>query len=157
MKLAVAFDAVLGDTRPLWNAWLEDAERRFRSIAELDVSSLPEDRVAAASALDDWAAAGIGDWRSSLERFAEDHAPLFLRPDAATAAALRRLHSAGAEVAAFTDAPEPLARVAAAHLGAARRLRTLETGANAEARAVTRLGDGTVVIRTRGDLVAHAP
>jgi hypothetical protein len=81
LKLALDLDAVLGDTAPLWRAWLEDAARRYRSIAELDPASLPSDRAEAADRLDHWAKAGIGDWRAALERFAEDRAPAFLRPD----------------------------------------------------------------------------
>ena len=122
MKLALDLDAVLGDTRPLWNAWLEDATRRFRSIAELDPATLPADRAAAARELDRWAEHGIGDWRGSLTRFAEDHAPVYLRPRAPVSAALRRLDAAGAQISVFTDAPVELARVALAHLGAARRV-----------------------------------
>jgi phosphoglycolate phosphatase-like HAD superfamily hydrolase len=122
VKLALDLDAVLGDTRPLWNAWLEDAARRFRSIAELDPGTLPADRTAAARELDHWAEHGVGDWRGSLARFAEDHAPVYLRPRAPVSAALRRLDAAGAEISVFTDAPVELARVALAHLGAARRV-----------------------------------
>ena len=44
--IALDLDGVLGDTRPLWRAWLEDAARRFR-MQELD--GLPADRVAAAA------------------------------------------------------------------------------------------------------------
>jgi phosphoglycolate phosphatase-like HAD superfamily hydrolase len=157
VKLAVALDAVLGDTRPLWRAWLADASRRFRAIAELDPAALPEDRAAAAAALDAWAAQGVGDWRGALERFAEDHAPLHLRPDERTAATLRRLHGGGARIVAFSDAPEPLARVAVAHLGIGRRLEALETAAGAEERALERLGDGVVVIRSRDELLALSP
>ena len=55
----------------------------------------PADRGAAAEELDRWAEHGIGDWRASLERFAEDHAPVHVRRDAAVAAsAARRLRSA---------------------------------------------------------------
>jgi phosphoglycolate phosphatase-like HAD superfamily hydrolase len=157
VKLAVDLDAVLGDTRPLWKAWLEDAHRRYRTIAELDPSALSSDRGAAAAALDDWAAQGIGDWRASLERFAEDHATLHLRPDGAVTAALRRLQSEGARIVAFTDAPEPLARVAAAHLGLARRLEGLETGAGSRERALNRLGDGVVVVASRDELLGLTP
>jgi hypothetical protein len=53
--LAIELDGVLGDTRPLWRDWLEDAARRYRSIAPLDPSALPEDRAAAAAELDRWA------------------------------------------------------------------------------------------------------
>jgi phosphoglycolate phosphatase-like HAD superfamily hydrolase len=153
VKVAVDLDGVVGDTRPLWLAWLEDARRRFRAIAELDPGSLPPSRGAAADALDEWATQGIGDWRGSLERFAEDHAPLYLRPDAAVVTALRRLQAGGARIVAFTDAPEALAQVAAAHLGIARRLEALEFGAGAEARAAERLGDGAVVVRKRDELL----
>lgn len=156
MKVAIDLDSVLGDTHGLWAAWLEDAARRYRTIAELDRGALPTDRVAAAAALDRWAEAGVGDWRGALERFAEDHAPLYLRPDAATTSALRALQGSGAELAAFTDAPEPLARVASAYLGLARRIRSLVAGADAEERALVSLGDGARVVRTREELLALA-
>jgi phosphoglycolate phosphatase-like HAD superfamily hydrolase len=154
--LAVDLDAVLGDTHPLWRAWLEDAARRFRPIAELDPASLPGDRAEAAARLDRWAEAGVGDWRASLERFAEDRAPVHLRPNADAGAALRRLTAAGVRVGAFTDAPEPLARVAAAQLGAERRLDALEAGAGALDRLLARLGPDTQVVRSRAELLRVA-
>ena len=154
--VAVDLDAVLGDTRPLWNAWLEDAARRFRSIAELDVSALPRDRAAAAEELDRWAARGVGDWRAALTRFAEDRAPVYLRPNAETSAALRAAVAQGTRVGVFTDAPEPLARLALSHLGAARHVDALETGADALERLLVRLGPETRVARTRAELVRHA-
>jgi phosphoglycolate phosphatase-like HAD superfamily hydrolase len=142
VNVAIDLDGVLGDTRPLWNDWLEDAARRFRSIAELDPTALPHDRVAAAKELDRWAERGIGDWRASLARFAEDHAPVYLRPRAPVSAALRRLEVAGVRIEVFTDAPEELARVALAHLGAARRVH-----------ALTAKPDGdSVVVRTPDEL-----
>lgn len=154
--VAIDLDGALGDTHGLWQAFLADAARRFRSIAELDVGSLPADRGAAADALDGWAAAGIGDWRSALERFAEDHAPVYLRPSAAASAALRRLAAAGWRVGVFTDAPEELARIALTQLGAARRVEALETGPGARERLLERLGDGADVAASAGDLEALA-
>ncbi len=147
--VALDLDAVLGDTHELWADWLADVERKFRSIAQLDVADLPTDRAAAAAQLDTWAEHGIGDWRAQLERFAEDHAPIYLRPDPGANATLRALHAAGARIIAFTDAPEPLARVAAAQLGATRRLEAIESGAGAESRALALLGSGAAVARTR--------
>src|SRR5215208_3732362 len=138
LRVALDLDAVLGDTRPLWDAWLEDAARRFRSIAELDPASLPHHRSEAARELDRWAERGIGDWRASLGRFAEDHAPVYLRPRAPVSAALRRLEAAGARIDVFTDAPEELARVALSHLGAARRVQAV----------TTQPADGAVVVRS---------
>jgi phosphoglycolate phosphatase-like HAD superfamily hydrolase len=151
--LAIDLDGALGDTRPLWSDFLTDASRRFAAIAPLDPEALPEDRAAAAAELDRWAAQGIGDWRGALERFAEDRAPVFLRPDAEASAALRSLAAAGARLGVFTDAPEPLARVALAHLGAARRVEAVEAGADARERLVERLGGDATIVSSRDDLV----
>lgn len=118
--VTVDLDRALGDTRPLWDAFLADAARRFASIAPLDPVSLPRDRRAASRRLDEWAANGVGDWRGALTRFAEDHAPVYLRPDPSANSALRALRRRGARVVAVTDAPEELADVALAHLGLSR-------------------------------------
>ena len=142
-SLALDLDAVLADTRPLWNDWVEDASRRTR--VELD---LPEDRGAAALLLDEQ----LGDWRPLLERFAEDRAPVYFRPRAETAAQLRKLQAAGVRLGAFTDAPRELADVALAHAGAARRLAAVGTLDE----VLRELGDGAVVVRTRAELTAAA-
>jgi phosphoglycolate phosphatase-like HAD superfamily hydrolase len=126
--VVVDLDGALGDTRPLWDAFLADAARRFESIAALDPAVLPADRVEAAAELDRWAESGVGDWRRALERFAEDHAPVYLRPDPDANAALRRLQRSGATVVVATDAPEPLARVAVAQLGVGRSVDELRAG-----------------------------
>ncbi|HEY8103991.1 MAG TPA: hypothetical protein VIE18_05705 [Gaiellaceae bacterium] len=140
MRLAIDLDA-LGDTRPLWRDWLADASR------VLDVEGLPDDRAAAAAELD---ARGAGNWRTLLERFAEDRAPVYLRPAAEVSAALRSLQASGASLAVFTDAPEELARVALAQLGATRRVDTVAAGAG----ALERLGADVTLVRTRDELVA---
>ena len=150
--VAIDLDRALGDTRPLWRDFLVDAARRFGSIAPLDPAALPDDRAAAAVELDSWAQAGVGDWRSALERYAEDRAPVYLRPRAEASAALRTLASAGWRIGVFTDAPEPLARVALAHLGAARRVEAVETGAGARERLLARLGPDATVITTAEEL-----
>jgi phosphoglycolate phosphatase-like HAD superfamily hydrolase len=129
----IDLDHALGDTHPLWEAFLADAARRFASIARLDPATLPGDRAAAARELDRWAAGGVGDWRKALERFAEDHAPVYLRPDPQANAAVRAMKASGRRVRVVTDAPEPLARVALDHLGLARAVDELvaETGSRA--------------------------
>jgi phosphoglycolate phosphatase-like HAD superfamily hydrolase len=130
--VAIDLDGVLGDTRPLWDAFLEDVSRR----AHVDASRLEEE---------------LPNWRTLLERFAEDHAPVYLRPSAPATAALRRLHADGVRLGAFTDAPEELARVALAHLGGSRRIDVLEAGPGALERLLTRLPDARVV-RTLAEL-----
>jgi phosphoglycolate phosphatase-like HAD superfamily hydrolase len=149
--IAIDLD-VLGDTRPLWNDWLADAARRFHSISPLDPAALPEDRAAAAQQLDAWAKHGVGDWQVALGRFAEDRAPVYLRPDAEISAGLRELAARGDRLGVFTDAPEPLARIAVSQLGADRRIEALETGAGALERLLERLGPDTLVVQDRSAL-----
>jgi len=141
MTLAIDLD-VLGDTRTLWRDWLHDASR------VLDVEGLPEDRAAAAAELD---ARGAGNWRTLLGRYAEDRAPVYLRPAAEVSAALRRLQTQGVRLAVFTDAPAELARVALSQLGAARRVDAVEAGAG----ALERLGRDVTVVRSREELLAQ--
>jgi hypothetical protein len=147
-SLAIDLDA-LGDTRRLWHAWLESA----RSMLEIDPEALPDDRGEAAAALD---AAGAGNWRILLERFVEDHAPAYLRRDAATSAALQALASRNVTLGVFTDAPLELARTALSQLGAARRVVALEAGAGALDRLVAEIGTDADVVRTRSDLLSRA-
>jgi phosphoglycolate phosphatase-like HAD superfamily hydrolase len=141
LALALDLDGVLADTRPLWEAWLEDAARRTR--VQLVV---PEDREAAARVLDE----ALGDWRPLLARFAADRAPLWIRPRPDTNASLRRLVAAGARIGVFSDAPRELAEIALAHAGAARQVEVV--GTLAEVREA--LGEGVVVVRLREQLAA---
>lgn len=129
--LAIDLD-VLGDTAELWQAFLADVSRR----AHVDPARLEEE---------------LPNWRVLLERFAEDHAPVYLRPSAPATAALRRLHGGGARLGVFTDAPEELARVALAHLGGTRRIEALEAGPGALERLLERL-PGARVVRTLAEL-----
>jgi phosphoglycolate phosphatase-like HAD superfamily hydrolase len=125
--VAIDLDAVLGDTHLLWREFLVSAARRYVSIAPLDVDHLPTDRREAAVVLDEWAAHGIGDWRSALARFAEERAPVFLRPNAEANGAVRSLAAGGYRIGVVTDAPKELAEVVVAHLGLARHVEVLET------------------------------
>ena len=139
LALALDLDAVLADTRPLWEAWLEDAARRAR--VELDV---PEDREAAAVVLDE----ALGDWRPLLARFAADRAPLWIRPRPDTNGALRRLRADGARIGVFSDAPRELIDIALAHSGAAREIEVV--GTLGEVRAA--LGGDIVIVDSRRQL-----
>jgi phosphoglycolate phosphatase-like HAD superfamily hydrolase len=139
LALALDLDGVLADTRPLWDAWLEDAARRAR--VELDV---PDDREVAATVLDE----ALGDWRPLLVRFAADRAPLWIRPRPDTNAVLRRLAAAGARIGVFSDAPRELTEIALAHAGAARQVEVV--GTLGEVRDA--LGEDLVVVGSREEL-----
>jgi phosphoglycolate phosphatase-like HAD superfamily hydrolase len=141
LAIALDLDGVLADTRPLWDAWLEDAARRAR--VELDV---PQDREAAVVVLDE----ALGDWRPLLARFAADRAPLWIRPRPDTNAVLRRLEASGARIGVFSDAPRELAEIALAHAGAARQVEVVGTLAEMQAA----LGSDAVVVRSRQELAA---
>jgi phosphoglycolate phosphatase-like HAD superfamily hydrolase len=143
--LALDLDGVLGDTRPLWDDWLTDTARRLG----FDAGSVPVDRAEAAAVLD----ALVGNWRVLLARFAEDRAPVYLRPNADVAAALRSLEAARARVGVFTDAPAELARIALSQLGAARRVEAVEAGSGALGRLRERLGGDVEVVVTREALL----
>ena len=139
LALALDLDGVLADTRPLWQAWLEDAARRAR--VQLEV---PEDREAAARVLDE----RLGDWRPLLARFAADRAPLWIRPRPDTNAALRRLTASGARIGVFSDAPRELAEIALAHAGAARQVEVVGTLGEVQAA----LGADVVIVGSREGL-----
>jgi phosphoglycolate phosphatase-like HAD superfamily hydrolase len=145
---AIDLDGAIGDTRPLWRDWLSTAAR----VLPLDVERLPADRGAAAIILD----AEGGNWRVLLERFAEERAPVYLRPHPDASAALRSLDAAGARLGVFTDAPLELARIALAQLGASRRVSIVETGAGALDRLLAELGDAAAVVHARDELVGAA-
>jgi phosphoglycolate phosphatase-like HAD superfamily hydrolase len=133
-SIAVALDA-LGDTTAIWRDWLADAKRRYR----VDVDDLDHE---------------LPNWRPLLQRFVEERAPVYLRPDADVSAALRRLQSSGARIGVFADAPEELARVALSQLGATRRVVLLEAGPGALGRVSAKLGGDVEVVESRSQLVS---
>lgn len=110
---------------------MADAERRYRVELGDASTELLDER--------------LGNWRPLLERFAEDHAPVYLRPNAEVSAALRRLRAGGASVVVVTAVPEPLARVALAHLAA-----RLVDGVAAEP------PPDAVIVRTRDELLVQS-
>ena len=90
--VAIELDGVLGDTSGLWNAWLEDVSRR----AQIDPDHLDEQ---------------LPNWEQLLERFAEDHAPVYLRPSSGATSVLRALQAAGVTIGVFTDRPGSLTNI----------------------------------------------
>lgn len=148
--IAVDLDRALGDTRPLWEAWLSSAA----GILGVDPGSLPADRATAAAELD--SSASAGNWRTLLERFCEERAAVHLRRSAEANAALRALEAAGHPLGVFTDAPEALARVALAQLGALHLVETVAAGEGALEQLRLKYGADTLVASSADDLVRYA-
>jgi phosphoglycolate phosphatase-like HAD superfamily hydrolase len=137
--VAIRLDA-LAETDGLWRAWLEDARRRYRlDEGDLDTGELD---------------AQLPNWRALLERFAEERAPVYFRPDASVTDALRRLQRNGVRIGVFAGGPLELARVALSHLGASRRVELLEAGPGALGRIRDALGGDATVVGTRTELLA---
>lgn len=146
--VAIDLDAALVDTRPLWHDWLASVADRL----DLDVATLPDDRGAAAALLDEQA----GNWPALLARFCEERIAIHARRDPATSEALRSLPASGREVCVFTDAPEPLARLALSQIGADRRVSRLVAGADALERLRAESASEPVVVSSRDELLAVA-
>lgn len=146
--VAIDLDGAIADTRPVWDAWLGSAG----AVLGVDVSSLPADRGAAAALLDEHA----GNWRTLLERFCEERVAVYVRRDPSVSDALRALEAAGREIQVFTDAPEPLARLVLAQVGADRRISGLAAGSDALARIRASSPTELEVVATREELAVAA-
>ena len=74
------------------------------------------------------------------------------RFDALKVGLLRMRRNYGGRLGGFSSSPEPLVRVALAHLGAARRLDVVECGGGALERLLGELGAETPVVRSADEL-----
>ena len=148
--LLIDLDGALGDTRPLWRDWLDDASR----VLEIDPDLLPADRAEAALALDRSAA---GNWRVLLERYAADRATIYLRPAADVERRPTPIGRRRGAAGRIHRRPGEVARIAVAQLGATRRVEVVEAGAGALDRLRQRLGADAELVDTRARLVERAP
>lgn len=105
----------------IWPAALEHLARRFASIRELDLATVPA-RESAVAALEAWAGSDVSSWRLELGRFYDDHARMHLRRDPATAALLGSLRANGVRLAAYGQGPREASAATLGFLGLDRRL-----------------------------------
>ena len=153
--VTIDLDRELGDTRPLWDAgfsWTRPggSRRSRRSTRRRSRRTGARRRRSSTRGRPPASATGY----RALERFAEDHAPVYLRPDPRgerRAAPPGRRRARG--WSSSRTRPEPLARVAVAHLGLApldRRARDRGRSARA-ARQPT-----SPIVRTPGRARRHS-
>ena len=117
-------DALAPGSAALWRAALEHLQRRYAAIRELDLAALPDDRTAAAAALDAWD--GGAGWRREVGRYYDDHARLHLRRDPTTGALLRRLRADGSQLGAYGAGPREASEAVLRFLGLDRLTEAVE-------------------------------
>ena len=105
----------------IWPAALEYLSRRFASIRELDVASVPA-RESAVAAFEAWAGEEVSSWRLELARFYDDHARVHLRRDPGTAALLAALRADGVRLGVYGQGPREASAATLGFLGLDRRL-----------------------------------
>ena len=130
--VAVDLDA-LGDTRPLWQRLPRRRGPPLRVDRAARPGRAPRRPRRGRRRARPLGGGRVGDWRGALERFAEDRAPVYLRPSAEANAALRALAAAQASASASSrtrPSRSPASRSRTS--GAARRVELLETGAGAQ-------------------------
>lgn len=143
-----------GDT--IWPFALVHLSRRFASIRELDVATVPA-RESSVAALEAWAGEDVSSWRLELARFYDDHARVHLRRDPGTAALLAGLRADGVRLAVYGQGPREASAATLAFLGLDRRLDAvvLEPEGDGFAACMAALGVSEARhIRTRDELAA---
>jgi phosphoglycolate phosphatase-like HAD superfamily hydrolase len=138
----------------IWPAALEHLARRFASIRELQVASVPA-RESAVAVLEAWAGDEVSSWRLELARFYDDHARVHLRRDPGTAALLAALRTEGVRLGVYGQGPREASTATLGFLGLDRRLDVvlLEPAGDGYAECLEALGasEGRHV-RTREEL-----
>lgn len=132
--------------------------RKLSRVEPLDVAGLPSDRIALQAELDCWAGADTATWRRELRRFYEQHAPVYVRPDADLNAVLRALSRAAVAIGVWSPGPAEAVELLLGHLGVARSVTATGYGAG-EALAPLAIelgGQPLVVVATGGEAEAAA-
>lgn len=138
----------------IWPLALEHLSRRFASIRELDVASVPA-RESAVAVLEAWAGEEVSSWRLELARFYDDHARVHLRRDPSTAALLAALRADGVRLGVYGQGPREASAATLGFLGLDRRLDVvlLEPAGDGYAECLAALGvSAGRHIGTRADL-----
>ena len=142
MQAVIFSEDALADTAPLWAGAMEHLSRRLGRVRPLDVADVPEERGAALAFLERWAGSEAGSWPIELARYYEDHIPVYVRPEPALNAAVRRLAADGLRLAAWSAGPPEASLVVTHFLGLGRSFETQVVDPSSEApmRAMHELG-----------------
>ena len=133
MKLVILTEGALAPTEALWQAAVEHLAQKLGRVTPLDAADVPAKRPEAIAYLDAWAGEDASRWRLELRRFADDHVPVYVRPDPDRNAAVRGLRARGVSVACWSPGPAELAEPLLHHLGLARRVEPLVCDAGPDA------------------------
>jgi phosphoglycolate phosphatase-like HAD superfamily hydrolase len=125
VELVILTEGALAPTEALWQAAVEHLAQKLGRVTPLDAADVPADRPGAIAYLDAWAGDDASRWRLELRRFADDHVPVYVRPDPDRNAAVRALAARGVRVACWSPGPAELTEPLLHHLGLARRVEPL--------------------------------
>jgi len=117
----LAEDALAGGER-LWADAVAHLARKLGRVKALDVDTISSDRCTAIGQLEEWAGDEATSWRVELARYYEEHIPVYLRPDPALNAVVRRLGSSGVPLAAWSPGPPEVGAIVTHFLGLSRHL-----------------------------------
>jgi phosphoglycolate phosphatase-like HAD superfamily hydrolase len=133
MKAVIFSEEALADTGRLFADAVDALARKLGRVKPLDVAALPADHAAAVDALARWGDGDVSTWELELGRFYDDHVPLYLRPDAALNATVRRLEREGVRLGAWSPGPQDAAGSVIRFLGLTRRLEAVRVDRSADA------------------------
>jgi phosphoglycolate phosphatase-like HAD superfamily hydrolase len=117
----LAEDALASGER-LWADAVVHLARKLGRVKPLDPDAISSDRCLAIGQLEDWAGDEATSWRVELARYYEEHIPVYLRPDPALNAVIRRLGASGVRLAAWSPGPPEIGVIVTHFLGLSRHL-----------------------------------
>lgn len=128
--MLIAADGVLWPARRAWPAALAHLAKRFGRVQAFPDALLDDDRVVTADAigadvavLQAWASDDI-PWQRTLERWFDEHMPMYARHDREVARSMRQV-DADTMVVAWSALPVDAAKAALRHTGTLRHVDTL--------------------------------
>lgn len=133
MRAVLFNEGALAPTSRLFADAVAALVRKLGRVKPLDPADLPRERAGALDALRRWAGDDVTTWEHELGRYVDEHAPLYLRPDPALNAAVRRLARDGVQLAAWSPGPRDAAESVIRFLGLARRIEAVRIDASPEA------------------------
>ncbi|MDX6532920.1 MAG: hypothetical protein QOF68_664 [Gaiellales bacterium] len=122
MDAVILAEDALAPGERLWADAVAHLARKLGRVKPLDPATISGDRCQAIGELQEWAGDEATSWRVELARYYEEHIPVYLRPDPALNAVVRRLGASGIRLAAWSPGPPEVGVIVTHYLGLSRHL-----------------------------------